>query len=729
MAKISIIVPVHNEAASLYELYDELTIITDTLPYEFEFVLVNDGSSDDSGVILAELAAKDERVKPIELVRNSGKEIALTAGFHSATGDAAITMDADLQHPPRYIPDFIAEWEKGALVVVGARINSEKRSIFRSLSTGIFYGIINYASAVKISPDIMDFRLVDREVMEHFNRFTERNRITRGLIDWLGYPQTLLPVEIPDRLHGKSTYSTRKLFKLATDSLVSMSLLPLRISGYLGIAIMSVFGPLGLYVIVEQAFLGDTLHVSTGASIGIFTSFMVGVLLVNLGLIALYVANMHDESLGRPLYIQSKRPVRARGTHALQSSLTYQVDGHVSSRKVADILEARRRLAAPTAKSVLWLSWKDTSHPEAGGAELLGTALRERLVADGVQVTLLTGSYPGAKAKQTVGGVQIIRMGNRYTVHFKVMMYYLKHRKLLDPELIIDEVNTAPFFASWYSRKPTKLFFHQLAREIWYHEMPPVLSNIGFITEAMYLRLLSKQGAITVSPSSKKDLMRFGFRDSRITVITEGIELTPVEDPTMVKKFSTPTLLSLGAVRSMKQTLDQVKAFEQAKRHMPELRLMIAGDASSPYGKKVENYIKKSKFSQDIKLLGRVSEARKTRLMQRSHWLLVSSVKEGWCLVVAEAASQGLPAIVYDADGLRDSVKHNITGYVVKPSPSAMAEAILDAFGIPRKDQPAANLLIHKNYSRIQKAAWDFSKTLTLDQAYTDFKSAIGVDG
>lgn len=823
---IDIVIPIYNEEQSIRELYRELCEVINALPSNFAIIFVNDGSSDNSISELNIIQKSDKRVQIIDFVRNFGKEVALSAGLHNSTADAVITMDADLQHPPKYLPEFIRLWHEGAYVVVGKRAQAEQRSLFRRLSNKLFYFLINKASKVKISPDVMDFRIIDREVVEHFNRFTERNRITRGLIDWLGYPQSYIDLEIPERVHGTSTYSTRMLIKLAKDSLVSMSLLPLKISGYLGLTICSVFGVMGIIVLVDQAFLGDYLKISGAGSLGILTAFMIGVVLTNLGLVALYIANLHDEALGRPLYIAKKNasvrlpsslnprepiefsspiemastghdravdtphiaappfPPQIYKTDAFEQSISISHDtysqvmgdiplahiereentgntGYAESTKFTKNTDQTEhidfadntpdvhtpssnpnpeqlsftapkpqtiRLNIPLQKSgpkhILWLSWKDNAHPLAGGAEVISTSIRERLARDGHTVTLLTSSFSNAIPEETINGVRIIRMGGRYTVHLMTMLHYLKHRKEIQADFAVDEVNTAPFFIGWYSRTPTVLFFHQLARQLWFMEIHKFFSIVGYIGEAVYLRLLSRNQVITVSRSSRLDLMRHGFRYSNISIISEGIGLEPVHDLSSIKKYEQPTVLSLGAVRSMKRTLEQVMAFEKAKAQVPNLKLIVAGDISGSYGQKVQDYISKSAYADDISVLGRVSQADKMTIMQRSHWLLTTSVKEGWCLVVTEAASQGTPAIVYNVDGLRDSVIDGITGRIVEPNVDAMAKAISEAF---TRTDPSNTDSVDPSYSHMQKNAWEFSRTITFDRVYEDFKTSLNL--
>ena len=240
--------------------------------------------------------------------------------------------------------------------------------------------------------------------------------------------------------------------------------------------------------------------------------------------------------------------------------------------------------------------------------------------------------------------------------------------------------------------------------------MPFPLSFIGYMLEPIYLWLLRDRYVITESESTKRDMLRYGFSAERISVIPVGITAKPLEKLDEVDKFPQPTVLSLGAIRAMKRTLDQISAFEIAKEHIPDLRLKIAGSVTDSYGKKVLRRIAASDYAQDIEYLGRVDEAKKTELMQKSHFILVTSVKEGWGLIVTEANSQGTPAVVYDVDGLRDSVKDRETGLISKQNtPQALAEAIVECLSNPDE------------YARLRKNAWLWSREFTLEKCYFEF--------
>jgi glycosyltransferase involved in cell wall biosynthesis len=278
------------------------------------------------------------------------------------------------------------------------------------------------------------------------------------------------------------------------------------------------------------------------------------------------------------------------------------------------------------------------------------------------------------------------------------------------PDFVIDEVNTIPFFAKFYTKKKNILIVYQLCRKIWFYQMFFPLNVIGYILEPLYLWLLNDKKVITISESSKKDLIGFGFRAENISIISVGIEIEPVSNLEIIKKFENPTILSLGAIRSMKRTAYVVKAFEIAKESIPNLELIVAGDASGTYGQKVLNLIRNSKYSVSIQCLGRVNISQKAELMQKAHLIVVTSVKEGWGLIVTEANSQGTLAVVYNVDGLRDVVKNNQTGIICdKNTPANLAKKITE---------------ILKNselYKTLQKNGWEWSKEINFESSYKEF--------
>jgi dolichol-phosphate mannosyltransferase len=302
---ISIVIPIYNEAPNVAPLYETVKSIIKKLPQKFELIFVDDGSSDDSVKKLRQIAKRDKSAKIIELARNFGKEIAVTAGIHTAKGDAAIIMDADLQHPPELLPQFVEEWQQGADIVVGVKQYSDQESWFKRFSSGTFYTLLGKVSTTKITPHASDFRLINRKVIDTFKTFTERNRITRGLIDWTGFDRRYVYFEAPPRLNGEATYSYRKLFGLAMNSFTAHSMLPLKLAGWLGWFIIFISVLLGLFTVTEKFVLGDPmkLDITGTALLAIMLLFLVGVVLICLGFVALYIARIHDEVINRPLYI------------------------------------------------------------------------------------------------------------------------------------------------------------------------------------------------------------------------------------------------------------------------------------------------------------------------------------------------------------------------------------------------------------------------------------------
>lgn len=363
---------------------------------------------------------------------------------------------------------------------------------------------------------------------------------------------------------------------------------------------------------------------------------------------------------------------------------------------------------------ILWLSWKDIQHPQAGGAEVVTSELCKRLVQAGHELTLVTAAYPGAEHSSTIDGYKVIRVGGRFSVYFQAHRYIKKH--LVDwPDFVVEEINTIPFCSRLYLRRtPRLLFFHMLCREIWFYQLPLPASLVGYVLEPLYLKFLSSERAIAMSASTKKDMTRYGFKDTDITIISEGIQLKSLSELTLDAKYDKPTIVSLGSIRPMKRTLDQLRAFELAKAEMPTLQMKIAGDGEGSYGKKVLAAIESSPHRNDIEYLGRISAEEKARLLQKAHLITVTSIKEGWGLIVTEAASQGTPAAVYNVDGLRDSVQHGKTGAVCSDNtPENLATNIVELLSDP------------SHYQVLQKNAWQWSKSINFETSYQQFSKEI----
>lgn len=304
--KLSLIIPVHNESENLSWHHEVIMEALSGQRYEVEILYVNDGSTDDSLEIIKELSSKHRLVRYISFSRNFGKEAATTAGLQRVTGNAAIIMDADGQHPIEIVDTFIQKWHEGAKIVVGVRNNSKGGGFLKDAGSRIFYRMLRLlGSNQSTQQGLTDFRLLDRQVIDEFNKLTEHNRVSRNLIDWLGFRRELVPFAAKERHAGKASYSFRKLFKLALDGIVKHSTRPLKLIGLIGLIVSFVSFVLGLFIIIEQYLVGDPMQlgVSGAALLAVFLSFMVGIVLVCQGLLALYIENVYYETQNRPLYI------------------------------------------------------------------------------------------------------------------------------------------------------------------------------------------------------------------------------------------------------------------------------------------------------------------------------------------------------------------------------------------------------------------------------------------
>ncbi|HEY8992729.1 MAG TPA: glycosyltransferase family 2 protein [Candidatus Microsaccharimonas sp.] len=303
---LSVIVPVFNEEGGIVHFHESLVSALEKIDaIRYEIIYSDDGSTDQTASILHQIAKNDHSVRIISLSRNFGKEYALTAGISQARGDALITIDGDGQHPVSTITDFVQKWRDGAQVVVGVRKNTTHRFGFKTLRSKVFYKLFNSITGEQLLSGATDFRLIDREVQQAFLQLGESDRITRGLIDWLGFDRTFIYFDVLSRDHGSASYNTRQLTRLAVNSFVSLSPVPLYIFGYTGVIITALSGILGIAVFIEQVVLRDPMSWKfTGtAMLGILILFLVGILLTSQGIVSLYISHIHNQSKRRPLFV------------------------------------------------------------------------------------------------------------------------------------------------------------------------------------------------------------------------------------------------------------------------------------------------------------------------------------------------------------------------------------------------------------------------------------------
>ena len=306
--KIAIIVPAYNEEDNLRIFFKETNEIIQNLEdYTWEFIFIDDGSDDSTWRIIDEMSNFHKSVRGVRLSRNFGKELALTAGVLESTEelDAVILMDADLQHPPSTIPQLVQQWESGHQIVTTQR-KSIRYSMWREIGSNFFYFMLNNFSKLNIQQKATDFRLLDQQVVKVIKKFPERNRFFRGIIDWVGFKKTSIIFDSPDRTGGKSTFSFNGLFNLAVNSFTSFSLMPLKVTGYLGVAVTAISTTLFFYMVISHLVLGLTIFTKLAYFV-VFNTLLFGIVLVALGLIAWYIGSIHIEVSGRPLYIVQDR--------------------------------------------------------------------------------------------------------------------------------------------------------------------------------------------------------------------------------------------------------------------------------------------------------------------------------------------------------------------------------------------------------------------------------------
>ncbi|HKR15170.1 MAG TPA: glycosyltransferase family 2 protein [Pyrinomonadaceae bacterium] len=303
---VSVIVPCYNEEDVLHATHERLTtVLAGVSTLDYELIFVNDGSHDETQLILTQLQLVDPHVRVLLLSRNFGHQIAVTAGLEEAGGDAVVIIDADLQDPPEVIPQMVQLWREGNDVVYGLRTDRQGESKFKLWTAKVFYRLINRLSETKMPFDAGDFRLLDRRVVEVINAMPERARFLRGMVSWAGFRQVSLPYERAARHAGASKYPLRKMIHFAMDGIISFSLVPLKIAiwtGFLAIWIAVA----GIVVAVIDR-LADKNLTRGWASLFVAVLFMGGVQLVSLGIIGEYLGRIYTEVKRRPLYVVQER--------------------------------------------------------------------------------------------------------------------------------------------------------------------------------------------------------------------------------------------------------------------------------------------------------------------------------------------------------------------------------------------------------------------------------------
>ncbi|MGM5025776.1 glycosyltransferase family 2 protein [Tardiphaga sp. 862_B3_N4_1] len=297
--RVSIVVPAHNEEGNLPVLLDQ---IRSNVPEGLhEIIVVDDGSSDATLAIAIVASQADPRIKYISLSRNFGHQAALRAGLQGATGDCVISMDADLQHPPRLLPDLIAKWQEGFKVVLTIRQEVESNSTFKRVTSSLFYAIMNAVSDVAIDPGSADFRLLDRKVVDVVNGLSEHDFFLRGIIPWVGFSTYKLNYVPDQRMHGTTKYSLRKMISFAASGVVANSIQPLRLATFLALAIAGIGALYAIYAL--SIFLLYGRVVPGWTSVALIVSIIGSLQLFVLGVLGEYVGRILRETRKRPGFV------------------------------------------------------------------------------------------------------------------------------------------------------------------------------------------------------------------------------------------------------------------------------------------------------------------------------------------------------------------------------------------------------------------------------------------
>ena len=310
MKKISLVVPMYNEREMIPLFFEKMNEVMSSIEdYEFEYVLVNDGSKDETLYLLKEQRNKQKNIKIVSFSRNFGHEAAVCAGFQNAHGDAVIVMDADLQDPPEVIKEMLIKYEEGYKVVNAKRVNRKKDSFLKRTTAAMFYKVIKKLSGkIKVPENVGNYRLLDKEVVEHLNALPEKNRVFRVQVPYLGFKTCEVEFVRPERPKGETHYNYKSMFRLAIDSITSSSVAPLKwplLFGLIGCCLFGVLFILDLVLYFIQ--LSDITFIPRVNTLGILIliSIFLGVsiILVFMGLIGIYISKLTTEAQDRPVYI------------------------------------------------------------------------------------------------------------------------------------------------------------------------------------------------------------------------------------------------------------------------------------------------------------------------------------------------------------------------------------------------------------------------------------------
>lgn len=366
--------------------------------------------------------------------------------------------------------------------------------------------------------------------------------------------------------------------------------------------------------------------------------------------------------------------------------------------------------------NILILNWRDIKNPKGGGAEVLTHEMAKRWVQKGHRVTQFSESFVGGPMEDVVDGVKIIRKGSAdirsfgIPVHAAAFFWYLRQKKR-NFDVVIDEIHGIPFFTPWYIREKKIALICEVADKIWNVAFAFPANIVGPIIEKNYFRFYKDIPFLTISPSTKKELLQMGIKKKDIAVLPMG--LTIPQKISVYPKEKDLTLIFVARLTKAKGTTDALEVLLRLEKIYPRIRLWIVGQGQPRYMKEIEHEVKRLQLADKIKFFGFVDQNKKFELMSRAHLLVIPSFKEGWGLTVPEAGLVGTPSVAYDVEGLRDVIINHKTGILTKPAPEDMCEAII-------KLMDDTSL-----YKKLQREAKKLSLTYSWDSTAQTALSAI----
>lgn len=359
---------------------------------------------------------------------------------------------------------------------------------------------------------------------------------------------------------------------------------------------------------------------------------------------------------------------------------------------------------------ILMFSWKDLKNPAAGGAEVFTWQILQGLVSRGHSVTLFTSRYDlSTPSFEKIEGVEIYRAGGRFGVYPWAIYYYFKYfRGKFD--VVVDQINTAPFFTPFYVKEKRVAFIPQLARTVWFYETRFPFSLIGYILEPVFLQAYRWTKIVTISQSSFNDLRRWGQKHVEIIPIA----ISPAAVESLAEKTGVFGIAFLGRLVPGKRALDALEAFALVKKSVAGASMIIMGRGTANYQSLLENKVRELGIKESVEFRRNATDEERNEVLKNSHLILVPSIKEGWGLIVTEANSQGTPAVVYNVDGLRDSVVDGVTGLICSENtPVELARLVLKLY----EDREL--------YERIRRQAWEWSKEFSVERAVDGFEGVL----